>query len=257
LEAADDQDGEETMEALGIDVGGSGVKAAPVDLATGERVAKRVRIPTPQPSTPEAVYEVFDALVAEFSWSGPIGCALPSVVHDGVVTTAANIDKSWIGRDAASELTERYDTRVTVLNDADAAGIAEMRFGEAKDLTGTVLLLTLGTGIGSALFRDGTLVPNTELGHLEFKGQDAEHYAAARLVDQGGLQRREWAVRLNEYLNHVEKVLSPDHFILGGGISKKFDSYSDLLITDATVRAARFRNRAGIVGAALATEGNR
>lgn len=244
------------MKALGIDVGGSGVKAAPVDLATGERLAKRVRIPTPQPSTPEAVYEVFDALVAEFSWQGPIGCAMPSVVRSGVVMTAANIDHGWIGRDVASELTERYGTGVTVLNDADAAGIAELRFGEAKDLTGTVLLLTLGTGIGSALFRDGVLVPNTELGHLEFKGQDAEHYAAARLVEEGGLKRRDWAVRLNEYMNYVEDVLSPDHFILGGGISKKFDHYSDLLKTNATVRPARFRNRAGIIGAALATGGD-
>jgi polyphosphate glucokinase len=241
------------MEALGIDVGGSGVKAAPVDLDTGERMAKHLRIATPQPSTPEAVFEVFDELVDHFHWKGPIGCAVPSVVRSGVVFTAANIDHGWIGRDVSSELGARYGVPVAILNDADAAGIAEQRFGAAAELEGTVLLLTLGTGIGSALFRHGVLVPNTELGHIEFKGMDAEHYAAARLVDDGGLKRRDWAVRLNEYLNYVEDVLSPDHFLLGGGISKKFDTYQDLLDTRATVRPARFRNRAGIIGAALAT----
>ena len=240
------------MEALGIDVGGSGVKAAPVDLETGKRTAKRLRIPTPRPATPEAVYDVFDQLIAHFEWSGPVGCAMPSVVRNGVVHTAANIDDAWIGRDIRSDLEDRYELPVAVLNDADAAGLAERRFGEAADLAGTVLLLTLGTGIGSALFTNGVLVPNTELGHLEFKGMDAEHYAAARLVDHG-LSEREWAARLNEYLNYVESVLSPEHFILGGGISKNFDNYRDLLKTQATVRPARFRNRAGIIGAALAT----
>lgn len=240
------------MEALGIDVGGSGVKAAPVDLDTGKRLAKRLRIPTPQPSTPEAVYDVFDQLVAHFEWTGPIGCALPSVVRNGVVYTAANIDDGWIGRNAGADLSARYGRPVALLNDADAAGLAERRFGDTADLPGTVLLLTLGTGIGSALFTNGVLVPNTELGHLEFKGMEAEHYAAARLVDDG-LDERTWAKRLNEYLNYVEDVLSPDHFILGGGISKNFDNYSDLLETNATIRPARFRNRAGIIGAALAT----
>ena len=243
------------MEALGIDVGGSGIKAAPVDLDTGKRLLKRKRIPTPQPSTPEAVYEVFDDLVAHFDWRGPIGCAVPAVVRNGVLYTAANIDDGWIGRDAGSDLRTRYEVPVTVLNDADAAGLAENTFGAAGELTGTVLLLTLGTGIGSALFTNGVLVPNTELGHLEFRGQDAELYAAARLV-AAGLEEREWAVRLNEYLNYVEDVLSPDHFLLGGGISKNFDMYSDLLHTNATIRPARFRNRAGIIGAALATGGD-
>ncbi len=243
------------MEALGIDVGGSGIKAAPVDLETGKRIAKRKRIATPQPSTPEAVYSVFDELVDHFSWKGAIGCAVPSVVRAGVVFTAANIDDGWIGRDAGSDLEKRYGVAVTMLNDADAAGLAENTFGAAGELTGTVLLLTLGTGIGSALFTNGMLVPNTELGHLEFKGRDAELYAAARLVAEG-LGEREWAVRLNEYLNYVEDVLSPDHFVLGGGISKNFDQYSDLLETNATIRPARFRNRAGIIGAALATRGD-
>lgn len=242
------------MEALGIDVGGSGIKAAPVDLATGKRTKKRVRIPTPQPSTPEAIYAAIDVLVAAFEWEGPIGCALPSVVRSGVVYTAANIDDSWIGRNAAQDLEERLGVSVCVLNDADAAGIAENTMGAARDLDGVVILLTLGTGIGSAVFTNGVLVPNTELGHLEFKGYDAEDYAAARVVDEG-LDQQTWAGRLNEYLQYVEGVLAPDHFVLGGGISKNFDQYSSLLDTRATVVPARFRNRAGIIGAALATEG--
>jgi polyphosphate glucokinase len=242
------------MEALGIDVGGSGIKAAPVDLTTGKRLLKRKRIPTPQPSTPEAMYAVMEDLVQQFSWEGPVGCALPSVVRSGVVYTAANIDDSWIGRDAQADLETLLGTRVRVLNDADAAGIAENTFGAARDLGGVVLLLTLGTGIGSALFTDGVLVPNTELGHLEFKGGDAEDYAAARLVDHG-LDQASWARRLNEFLQYVEGILAPDHFILGGGISKNFDQYSSLLDTRASINPARFRNRAGIIGAALATGG--
>ncbi|MDJ0925687.1 MAG: ROK family protein [Acidimicrobiia bacterium] len=242
------------MEALGIDVGGSGVKAAPVDLDTGKRLAKRLRIRTPQPSTPEAVYEVITKLVQAFDWHGPIGCAVPAVVRGGVVYTAANIDDSWIGTDAAGDLSRLFDIRVRVLNDADAAGIAENVFGAARGLGGVVILLTLGTGIGSAIFSDGELVPNTELGHLEFKGGDAEDYAAARLVDSG-LDQAAWAMRLNEYLQHLETVLAPDYFVLGGGISKNFDQYSAAFDTRAAVIPARFRNRAGIIGAALATKG--
>ena len=240
------------MEALGIDVGGSGIKAAPVDLETGKRLVKRKRIPTPQPSTPEVVYAAIEELVAKLDWTGPIGCALPGVVWHGVVHTAANIDDSWIGRNAAADLSELFATPVTVLNDADAAGVAENTFGAARELSGVVILLTLGTGIGSAVFTDNVLVPNTELGHLEFHGGPAEHYAAARLVDDG-LEQREWAVRLNEYLHYVERVMPPDHFILGGGISKNFDAFGDLLNPRATVMPARFRNRAGIIGAALST----
>ncbi|MDJ0498643.1 MAG: ROK family protein [Acidimicrobiia bacterium] len=244
------------MQALGVDVGGTGIKAAPVDLATGKRTEKRKRILTPRPSTPEAVYEVIAQLVEHFDWHGPIGCALPSVVRGGVVHTAANIDDSWIGHDAAAELRERLARPVHVLNDADAAGIAENEFGAARDLDGVVILLTLGTGIGSAVFTDGVLVPNTELGHLEFHGASAERYAAARVVD-GDVTQAEWALRLNEFLQHLERVVPPDAFILGGGISKNFDAYADVLETRATVVPARFRNRAGIIGAALATRGIR
>jgi polyphosphate glucokinase len=242
------------MEALGIDVGGSGIKAAPVDLSNGERTAKRRRILTPQPSTPDAVLEVIGELVDGFDWKGPIGCTVPGVVRSGVTYTAANIDHSWIGFDAEAALRERFGVPVKVLNDADAAGIAEARFGAARDRAGVVILLTLGTGIGSALFADGVLVPNTEFGHLEFKGDIAEHYCAARLVDEG-LDRKTWAGRLNEYLQYVERVLPPDCIILGGGISKKFDEFQSAIEVEAEVVPARFRNRAGIIGAALATGG--
>ena len=242
------------MEALGIDVGGSGIKAAPVELSTGKPVQRRKRIPTPQPSTPEAVYGVIEELVNLFDWRGPIGCALPAVVRHGVVYTAANIDDSWIGRHAAAELGDRLGQAIHLLNDADAAGIAENEMGAARELEGVVILLTLGTGIGSAIFTDGVLVPNTELGHLEFHGGDAEHYAAARVV-AAGLDQEAWAERLNEYLLYVESVLPPDYFILGGGISKNYDQYAAAFTTRASVLPARFRNRAGIIGAALATGG--
>ena len=242
------------MEALGVDVGGTGIKAAPVDLSTGERLTKRKRILTPQPSTPDSVYEVIAQLVEHFDWDGPIGCALPAIVQAGTVLTAANIDDSWIGHDAAAELQQRLGKPVRVLNDADAAGIAENEFGAARDFGGVVMLLTLGTGIGSAVFTDGALVPNTELGHLEFHGESAERYAAARLVGEA-ITQEEWALRLNEFLQHLERVMPPDVFILGGGISKNFDAYAHVLETRATVVPARFRNRAGIIGAALATRG--
>lgn len=242
------------MEALGIDVGGSGIKAAPVDLRTGKNLTKRKRIPTPQPSTPEAVFDVIEELLQTFDWTGPIGCAIPAVVRSGVAYTAANIDPSWIGCDARAALQDRFGVPVRLLNDADAAGLAENSFGAARDLSGVVVLLTLGTGIGSAVFTDNVLVPNTEFGHLEFKGGDAEHYCAARLV-AAGLDQDAWAMRLNEFLQYIEGVLPPDHFILGGGISKKFDQYSARFDTRASIVPARFRNRAGIIGAALATGG--
>ena len=240
------------MEALGIDVGGSGIKAAPVDLTTGARLAKRKRITTPQPSTPDAVFDVIEELARLFDWHGPIGCAIPSVVRSGVAYTAANVDDSWIGCDVGGALSHRFRAPVRVLNDADAAGLAENEFGAARGLSGVVVLLTLGTGIGSAVFTDNVIVPNTEFGHLEFRGGDAEDYCAARLLDEG-LDQGKWALRLNEFLQYLEDVIPPDHFILGGGISKNFDEYAGVLETRATLAPARFRNRAGIIGAALAT----
>ena len=205
---------------LGIDIGGSGVKGAPVDVDRGELTGTRFRIPTPRPATPDDVMDVAAGVVDHFGWSGPVGCALPAVVDRGIVRTAANIDPSWIGTDARALLAKRTNGDVAVLNDADAAGIAEMKFGAGSGREGVVLLLTFGTGIGSAVFADGTLLPNTELGHLEFRGSVAEHYAAARLVEEDVMDLQAWAQRVNEYRTYVELVLAPGLIIFGGGISE-------------------------------------
>lgn len=241
------------MQVFGIDVGGSGVKGAPVDLETGALAAKRLRIPTPQPSTPDAVTDAIVEIVHAHEWSGPIGVTIPGVVRDGVVRTAANIDDGWIGLDAASSLTDRLQMPVTVLNDADAAGIAEAHYGAAVGENGVVILLTFGTGIGSAYLFEGRLVPNTELGHLIFKGQKAEHYAAGRLVKRGELEIDWWAKRVDELLAYIEELFSPDLFVFGGGISKRFESYAHLIKTRARIVPAVLRNQAGIVGAAYAS----
>ena len=243
-------------EIFGIDIGGSGVKGAPVDVDLGDLVKDRYRIKTPQPSTPEAVMDVAAKVVRRFKWSGRVGCAVPAVVRGGIVETAANIDESWIGTDGRALLEERTKCDVWLLNDADAAGIAEMKFGAGKGEEGLVLVLTFGTGIGSALFYKGGLVPNSELGHLEFRGMEAEHYAAARLVERDDMRIDWWASRVNEFLQHLDKVLTPDLLIFGGGISKRYKDFSDHFDTRATVRPAELRNNAGIVGAALAAYNN-
>jgi polyphosphate glucokinase len=237
---------------LGIDIGGSGIKAAPIDVTKGDLLSKRKRYKTPQPAVPETMVDVVAKLVAHFKWEGPIGCTLPSVVEDGVVKSAANIDDSWIGVEGDKLLSDRLGQKVTLINDADAAGLAEMRLGAGRDAAGVVLLLTLGTGIGSALFNDGVLVPNTELGHLEFRGMDAEDYAAARLVERDEMRIDWWASRVNEYLRYVERILSPKLLIIGGGISKRFDDFVTFLETNAKVVPAAHRNNAGIIGAAVA-----
>jgi len=242
------------MNIFGVDIGGSGVKGAPVETRSGDLIGDRVRIKTPQPSTPAAVAEAVWNLADEFGWSGPAGVAIPAVVRHGVVTTASNIDESWIGTDAAALFGERFDG-VTVLNDADAAGLAEVRLGAGRDVRGLVVLLTFGTGIGSAVINEGRLVPNTELGHLEFHGAAAEDYAASRLVETKkteGISTDEWIDRVNEYLAYVENLLWPDLFIIGGGISKRFEVYADLLVARTDIVPAVLRNNAGIVGAALA-----
>lgn len=238
--------------AFGVDIGGSGIKGSVVDVERGDLAGERFRMKTPQPATPGAVTEVVTQVVQHFGWDGSVGVAFPAVVQRGVVRTAANIDDSWIGVDADAQLERALGTEVTMLNDADAAGIAEMRFGEGKGQDGVVLLLTFGTGIGSALFVDGRLVPNTELGHMKFRGMVAEHYAAGRLVERDDMKLDWWASRVNEYLNHLERVFSPDLFVFGGGISKRFDEFSDLFDTRAPVRPAKLRNNAGIVGAGMA-----
>lgn len=239
---------------LGIDIGGSGIKGGVVSLEKGDLVTDRLRIPTPQPSTPKAVMKTAAEIAARAGWTeGPIGCTLPSVVRSGIVYSAANIDKSWIGADGEALLSQRTGCPVHLLNDADAAGIAEIRVGAAAGANEeVVLVLTFGTGIGSGLFVGGELLPNSELGHLELDGHDAETRAAARLREDGELSWDKWIKRVQRYLNHVEKVLSPDLIVFGGGISKEADRFLPALETRARLVAAGLRNNAGIVGAAFA-----
>lgn len=237
---------------FGIDFGGTGIKGAPVDPRTGELVGDRVRIQTPEPSTPDAVAQVFIELLEQFpTASGPVGVTVPGVVRHGVVRSAANIDKSWIGTDADRLFSTATGRDVHVVNDADAAGLAEARYGAAKGRLGLVILTTLGTGIGSALVYDGVLVPNSELGHLEIDGHNAESRAAnsARVDDDLSMER--WAKRLTTYYRTLENLFSPDLFVVGGGISKRSDEFLPLIKIDTEIVPAQLRNGAGIVGAAL------
>jgi len=240
---------------LGIDIGGTGIKAAPVDTDTGQLTTERQKIQTPHPATPDAVIDVAARLVQDFGWTGPVGLTFPGVVVAGVVHTAANVDHSWIGVDAAKAFESATKLTATVLNDADAAGAAEMRFGAGKGVSGTVLLLTFGTGIGSALFTDGVLVPNTEFGHIQVRGKDAEKRASELAREEHDLSWDDWAGRVDEYLAHVEALLSPGLIIIGGGISRKSDKFVPLLTgLRARVVPAALQNDAGIVGAALASD---
>jgi polyphosphate glucokinase len=244
------------MQALGIDIGGTGIKGAPVDLATGKLLADRKKIATPSPSTPDAVTEVVRQLVQAFSWTGVMGATFPGVVAGGIVRTAANVDKTWIDRDAAGLFGKATGTGVVVLNDADAAGIAEMTFGAGVGVKGTVLMLTFGTGVGSALFTDGALVRNTEFGHIEIRGKDAEKRASEHAKVSHDWGWKEWTERVSEYLQTVERLLSPDLIIVGGGISKEADKWVPLLAgIRAKVVPAALQNDAGIVGAAMAAAG--
>jgi len=240
------------MQVLGIDIGGSGIKGAPVDVETGEFLAERVRLETPQPSLPDAVGDTVAELARQFDWHGPIGCTFPAIMKHGVAFSAANVDKSWIGTDAQALITQKTGCPTLVINDADAAGIAEMLFGAGKGRMGVVMMLTFGTGIGSALFLDGQLVPNTELGHLEIRGKQAEHRASARIREEKELSWEAWAERVNEYLQYVEFLFSPDLFIIGGGVSKKYDKFFPFLKLQAEIVPAFFRNDAGILGVAYA-----
>jgi polyphosphate glucokinase len=241
------------MEVLGVDIGGSGIKGAPVDLDAGRLARERLRIETPQPSAPKAVAGVVRQVVAHFAWTGPVGVTFPGVVVNGITRTAANVDKRWIGLDADGLFTEVTGCPVTLLNDADAAGIAEMTFGVGKGRSGVVLVLTFGTGIGSALFVDGTLVPNTELGHLELHGKDAEHRASAQVREAKQLSWEKWAERVGTYLRHVDFLFSPALIVIGGGVSKKAAKFLPLIDgVGATVVPAALLNEAGIIGAALA-----
>lgn len=240
------------MDVLGIDIGGSGIKGAPVNILTGELNADRYRIPTPDMSTPENVAEVVGEVARYFQWRGPIGCTFPAIVRHGVVYTAANVHKSWIGADAVTLFERATNCPVRVLNDADAAGLAEMVVGAGKHRKGVVIMLTFGTGIGSAIFVEGHLLPNTEFGHLPIRGKDAEHRASAKIRDDEKLSWPQWAERVNEFLAQMEFFFSPDLFIIGGGVSKKQHKFLHLLNTQAEIVPAQLLNEAGIIGAALA-----
>ena len=238
---------------LGIDIGGTGIKGAPVDTRSGQLLADRHRILTPHPATPEAVSGVVGELATFFDWTGPSGATFPAIIKRGVAYSAANVDPGWIGTDAAALLSGAIGGEVTVVNDADAAGVAEMTFGVGKGRRGLVVMITLGTGIGSALFMDGALVPNSELGHLKMGKHDAEHRAADSVREVHGLSWKEWAERVEEYFVMVEALFSPDLFIIGGGVSKKAEKFVPRLTAVQTeIVPAQLLNEAGIVGAALA-----
>jgi polyphosphate glucokinase len=237
---------------IGIDIGGSGVKGAPVDVAAGKLAGERYRIPTPQPSDTRHVVTAAREVAAQFGAAERIGVTFPGVVQGGVTRTAANMDDSWIDAPATQLFADALGTRVMVLNDADAAGIAEMEFGAGRGQRGVTIMLTFGTGIGSALFLDGRLVPNTELGHLELHGQDAEDRASDRAREEGDLDWPHWAHRVESYLRHVEALFSPDLFIIGGGVSKKADRFLPLIKLRTRTVPAELQNEAGIIGAAVA-----
>jgi polyphosphate glucokinase len=237
---------------LGIDIGGSGIKGNLVDPASGALVAERFKLDTPQPSMPEAVASVVAQVIEHFEYAGPVGCTFPAIVKGGVTLSAANVDKAWIGCHAAELFSKTTGHRIVVVNDADAAGIAEMAVGAGRDRAGVTLLLTFGTGIGSAMFHDGILIPNTELGHIQFEGHESvEDWAAAKVKDDENLSWKAWASRVNRLLDHLSQILSPDLFILGGGVSRRWDKWGGYLRVPVETVPAALRNEAGIVGAAL------
>lgn len=240
------------MEVLGIDIGGTGIKGALVNTHTGELLTDRYRLLTPQPATPSAVVATAAKIVDHFDWQGAIGCGFPAVVKDGVAYTAANISDKWIGYNVRRGIQKATHCSVTVFNDADAAGLAEMRFGAGQDQNGVVFIITLGTGIGTALFVDGRLVPNTEFGHIELKGKDAEKWAAEIVRKRKDLSWKTWGKRVDKYLHCMERLVWPDLIIVGGGASKKHKKFfKHFKRTETRVVPAEMRNEAGIVGAAL------
>jgi len=237
---------------MGIDIGGSGIKGAPVDIDSGQLAAPRFRIVTPQPARPAPVADVVAQVIEHHAWHGPVGVTFPAVVKNGVTLTAANVDKRWIGTDADMVFTQRIGMPVHVLNDADAAGLAEMRYGAGKGRNGVIVMITLGTGIGCAVFLDGKLVPNTELGHIELGGKDAESIAASSVRDRKGLSWKKYAERVQAYLKALDALIWPDLIIIGGGVSKTPEKFLPLIDVRPEVVPAGLQNEAGIVGAALA-----
>lgn len=242
------------MEILGIDIGGSGIKGAPVDTENGLMLAPRYRLATPQPSKPVAVTRAVVKIARHFKWEGLIGCGFPAAVRDGKPTTAANIHPDWIGADASGMFSRGTNCRVIVINDADAAGLAEMKFGSGQGCKGVTIVVTIGTGLGTALFTGGMLLPNAELGHIELKGRDAELFASDAARKKERLSWKKWGKRFDIYLLALERLLWPDLIILGGGVSKKFSQFSDYLTVKSEVQPAKLLNDAGIVGAAIAAE---
>ncbi|MCQ1946600.1 MULTISPECIES: polyphosphate--glucose phosphotransferase [unclassified Arthrobacter] len=243
---------------IGIDIGGTGIKGGIVDLSKGKLIGDRFRIPTPQPATPEAVAGVVSQIVEELSSRPggpgpdvPVGVTFPAIIQHGIARSAANVDKSWIDTDVDTLLTKALGRDVQVMNDADAAGLAEARYGAGREVDGTVLVITLGTGIGSALIYKGMLVPNAELGHLEIDGHDAETKASASARERDGIGWEEYAQRLQRYFSHVEFLFSPDLFVIGGGISKRSEDFLPMLELRTPMVTANLKNNAGIVGAAL------
>lgn len=244
------------MEILGIDIGGTGIKGARVETETGSLLAERYRLPTPEGAKPAPIAEVVKRIALQFDWHAPIGCGFPAVIRHGVAESAANINQKWIGTDVAHLFSEATGCPVYVVNDADAAGLAEVNFGAGKGVGGVVMMITIGTGLGSALFIDGKLVPNTELGHIEIECDDAESMASDVIRKQLDLSWKKWAKRLNKYLCTLESLFSPDMMILGGGAVKNQDQFFPLLTLRTKVVPAQLGNDAGIVGAALAAQQN-
>jgi polyphosphate glucokinase len=242
---------------LAFDVGGSFVKAGRVDLGSGSVAGEVVRRPTPEGATPAEVIDLLAAMARELPSTGPVGLAFPSVTKNGVAWTAANIDRRWIGTNVQALLEARIGRPVAFLNDADAAGVAEMTLGAGKGRAGTVMVLTLGTGIGTAIFVDGRLLPNTELGHLEVRGEEAEHRASARVRADRNLGWADWAAAVNEVLAAYHALLWPDVFIIGGGVTENWEHFGPLLMSRAEIVPAHFGNDAGIIGAAMAAAAQR
>ncbi len=238
---------------LGIDIGATGMKGAIVDIETGELVTERIKLPTPHPATPESMIDPFLDLIKTHNWSGIIGCGFPSIIKNGTALTASNIDKSWINTNVEDCFEKASGLKVNVVNDADAAGLAEVHFGAGKGMSGCILLITIGSGLGSALIYNGQIVPNTEFGHIFLKGQTqvAEKYASNNARKLHNLEWDEWGKRFNEFLLQVERIILPDQIILGGGISKRFDLYKEYIDIQIPVSPASMLNNAGIAGAAL------
>ncbi|MDZ7717214.1 MAG: ROK family protein [Balneolaceae bacterium] len=240
------------MEILGIDVGGTGIKGAIVDVERGKLITERYRLLTPKPATLPAVIETFEAIISHFDWNGPVGCGFPAAVKDEIVKTASKIDDSWIGINASAQIEKETGCPTHLVNDADAAGYAEIEFGAGKDINGTIFIAAFGTGIGTAIFHNHQLVPNTELGHIPLHGMDAEDYAANSIREKYNLSWEEWGGRVNEYLQLIVALFWPDIIIVGGGVSKSFHEFKPYLDVDSKIVPAQSRNHAGIIGAALA-----